>query len=127
MQSKELLFVNKTSVGERYVTVALADRISFNNAPISPEVAQRFLELVGAGNVCIEFSARKTRCRWGTAYKKKGRIVLYRHSVWMLLHELAHIQAPAGAKHSRVFARVLDGLFAKWQQATGAAGAKGGL
>lgn len=39
---------------------------------------------------------------------KFGRVQLYRHSIWVLLHELAHIMAGPGKAHGPVFGQTLD-------------------
>jgi hypothetical protein len=31
---------------------------------------------------------------WGTANRVKGKVTLYRWSVWVLIHELGHIVTP---------------------------------
>jgi predicted metal-dependent hydrolase len=95
----------------------MADRINWNNTPLSPEVARRFLDSIDMADTTVTFSKRKTKRRWGTAWKKTNRITLYRHSVWMFLHELAHIKAPVKSGHGREFAQALDDLFAAWQKA----------
>jgi hypothetical protein len=42
-------------------------------------------------NFKVMLSNRQTVRRWGTAYYHKEKILLYRHSVWIFIHELAHI------------------------------------
>ncbi len=58
----------------------------------------------------FDFSDRQTTKQWGTAWPHKNRFAVYRKSVWVFLHELAHVWAPKDAKHGTEFGRTLDEL-----------------
>jgi hypothetical protein len=49
-----------------------------------------------------------------------GRVTLYHHSVWVLLHELAHALLPSSESHGPNFGRKLDELTV-WYFETGLA------
>ena len=106
------------STGESLVNVSEEERVRLNNKEITPEIAKLFL-LAHKLPVTVEFSKRQTKKRWGSAWSKTRRMVLYRHTVWMFLHELAHIIAGNNEGHSRMFAIVLQGLYSKWTKLEG--------
>ena len=105
-------YTNQRMTGEYYVHVSRDERIRLNNEPITGEKATLFLmwqNIVAS----VEFSNRKTEYRWGTCWQKSKRIVLYRHSVWVFLHELAHLVAPDD-NHMGDYPTALRGLYLQW-------------
>jgi hypothetical protein len=61
-----------------------------------------------------------TRCKkWGEAYNWSRNVVLFRHSVWLLLHEVAHIVAPVDALHDYRFAKNLRLVHGWWKEFKG--------
>ncbi len=96
-------------------------RIQMNNQKISEKTGGIFLWFLvkEKGLVCFKetglfFSSRQTRRRWGTANSGTNRITLYRHSAWMLLHELAHIPVGVEKGHGWEFGETLDILAKVW-------------
>lgn len=91
-------------------------RVAFNNVPITPGEAWRFVrQHFPDRQIRITFSNRKPRKRWGTAWPKEQRATIYRHSVAVFLHELAHLTSPGVPGHNPPFARELDRLFKLWR------------
>src|SRR4030042_4822372 len=105
---------DKIGTGEDLVRVPLAERIRLNNTPLNIGDAQAFLEWQQLP-VRVEFSYQHTKRRWGSAWPKERRIVLYRHTVWIFLHDLAHVLCNPGEHHGHRFARCLEGLYLKWK------------
>lgn len=68
----------------------------------------------------VTLSNRKTVKRWGTACPDKTKILMYRHSVWIFLHELSHLISPpvrVGNKwdiHGQHFGSTLTKLYQIW-------------
>lgn len=104
--------------GECLVRVPRSERIRLNNTPLDIEQAEMFL-MWQRLPVKVEFSYRATSQRWGSAWPKEGRMVLYRHAVWIFLHELAHLLADPNEHHGSQFARCLEGLYLKWKEIEG--------
>ena len=101
--------------GHAYVQVPRAEILRLENMPITLEDATLFLQWQQIP-LTIEFSERNTKQRWGTAWPKEGRIILYRHSIWTFLHEVAHIVAGPGQHHAGDFPAALRGLYIAWKQ-----------
>lgn len=59
---------------------------------------------------------RKKKFLWGLAWPWCRTITLYRHSVWVFLHELAHIYAPVNEAHGKKFAIHLERVYNYWRQ-----------
>lgn len=108
----------KTSTGESLVNVSVSERLRLLNEEITPDTAKLFL-IAHKLPVTVEFSRRDTKIRWGTAWAKKRKIILYRHCIWMFLHELAHVMAGPGEHHGELFALALQGLYLKWKELEG--------
>lgn len=60
---------------------------------------------------------------WGLAYHLNPRyfhphrhIILYRHSVWIFLHEIAHVCAPINSLHDKIFAKQLRKIYGHWKE-----------
>jgi hypothetical protein len=117
---KPLTKKTKAGTGERFVRTPEDERIALNNVPIRYQEAQAF-----AAWYCdaysrpklrnLTFSKRRTKRRWGTTWPTEGRIILYRHAVWIFLHELAHITVnDPHAHHNKAFARELETVHDAW-------------
>lgn len=105
-------YTNQRMTGEYYVEVTRDERIRLNNKPIDGDKTTLFLKWQNVP-AKVEFSNRTTKYRWGTTWQKRKRIVLYRHSVWVFLHELAHLVAPQD-NHGPDFGVALRGLYLQW-------------
>jgi hypothetical protein len=59
---------------------------------------------------------RSTSAAWGLAWDEKGLAVLYRPSVAVMLHELAHLLtwAKSSSAHGKAFAENMDYLIDRW-------------
>jgi hypothetical protein len=103
-----------------------------NNIKITRYMANKFFDYlvstkkIKRNNIKMVFSVRKVRAypakrilKWGESIEYSNEIVLYRHSVWILLHELAHVVAPWNAKHDRRFAKKLQLLNRWWGEFKG--------
>lgn len=89
-------------------------RLELNNMQITPSMAKAFADAIYPGHLFrFTFSSRRTKNRWGTAWLSEGRLTLYRHSVHVFLHELAHLSTREA--HTARFARELDKLVAAWR------------
>ena len=111
---KPLERVSYHGTGDSYVQVHQAEMIRLENRPITPEEAGLFLQWQQIP-CTVEFSWRDTKRQWGTAWTKSRRVVLYRHSVWTFLHELAHIVAGHHG-HAGDFPVALRGLYLAWRE-----------
>jgi hypothetical protein len=107
-------YTNHPGTGNSYVGVEWSEMVRLQNTPVDKEQIKLFLTWQQMA-VTVELSSRQTRKRWGSAWPKKKRIVLYRQSVWTFLHELAHVLTP-GDHHSGMFPAALHGLYLKWKE-----------
>lgn len=105
---------NSIGTGESYVRVPRAEVLRLNNTHITPEIAELFL-LANMIPCQVEFSSRDTKRRWGTAFARSKRVILYRHTVWTFLHEVAHTIADVAEHHGPQFGQILDALYLKWK------------
>jgi len=88
---------------------------ALNNTPIDAGAIALFLRsLSGCADIRVTLSNRRPKWRWGTAWPSERRMILYRHSVMVFLHELAHIKGKT-CYHRVGFARELDRLVIKWE------------
>ena len=106
--------VKECGTGNSYVQVAQSEMLRLENVPLSMEMATLFLHWQKI-SLTLEFSQRDTKSRWGTAWPKKRKVVLYRHSVWTFLHEVAHVVAGHHG-HVGVFPVALRGLYLAWRE-----------
>lgn len=98
--------------GDYYCTVPEEVRVALNNTLISESQIGLILGLVSC-KTKVYLMTRTPRHRWGTAFKKSNRILLYRPSVWTFLHELAHILTEEYG-HGLEFGKKLDTLCELW-------------
>lgn len=106
--------VARTGTGEAYCITSHAERVRLHNIEIQPDMALAFLQWQQIP-AKVEFSQRATQRRWGTAWTKSRRVILYRASVWTFLHEIAHIVA-GNPGHGPDFGQVLHALYLKWKE-----------
>lgn len=87
--------VTKTSgTGNSTCPVPKAEQVRLQNHLIDNAVVGQFLDLLydmGEDIISVELSNRRTTQRWGTAWSYDRRVVLYRHTAWCFLHEVAHV------------------------------------
>jgi len=108
-----------TGTGESHCGVSESIRVKMNNTPISQMEAAFFAryawkQIHGTDKeITIEFSERRTKNQWGTAWRHSLRITLYRWSVGIFLHELAHLTADEGG-HGPAFGAALNKLYILW-------------
>ncbi len=105
--------------GERYCRTSPELRVALNNTGIPHGHVSTVLRICGVRGVDVILSDRKTIHRWGTAKQKERKVILYRHSIKVLIHELAHIVAydrctKRGWGHSSFFSRVMDEMIEKY-------------
>ena len=112
--------VDTVGTGEGLVKTPLALRLQLKNTPIDEANALAFVDLLKSHygfeqyNIKVSFSLRVTYRRWGTAFYRQRRIILYRHDIATFLHELAHIVEFlkwGSSGHGERFAGELDYLF----------------
>ena len=113
--------------GESYCRIKLAIRVEANNTPVTQIEAAMFARYAWKKTkgtdeeVFIEFSERRTSNRWGTAWCRQRRLTLYRHSVAVFLHELAHLLCADREGHGPTFGAMLDNLYLLWNMDEGVA------
>jgi hypothetical protein len=85
---------------------------------IKPAQAKAFMDFHGYSHLyTIGWSYRQTTTVWGTAWPKERRAIIYRWTVDVFLHELAHLIAgPECIAHGAEFAKILDELIVNWFQ-----------
>jgi predicted metal-dependent hydrolase len=110
---------NCTGTGNDRCNVERDEMVRLNNIPIERIQIINFTKKLGLyGKTHVILSNRKTVARWGTCWTQTGRIILYRHSVWIFLHELAHI-ASKSPGHGSDFGDALDTLYLEWMDFAG--------
>lgn len=80
---------NKSTKG-----VTDAEKLRLTNVLIDRAGMDEFLNLLydnGEAKMDITLSDRRTTRRWGSAFYMDRRVILYRHTVWVFLHEVAHV------------------------------------
>jgi hypothetical protein len=117
-------------IGEDQVkTISWEEKKKLNNEKLTRYMANKFISFLQKNkkinhNIKIIFSTKKIyapgtrKAYWGIAYtsSRPPTLVLYRHSVWIFLHELAHACAPEKIFHGEVFAKYLRKLHSYWKE-----------
>lgn len=106
--------VYTTGTGNRYVAYPYQSIVELNNQQLTNQDVKGFLKYVNMERVKVKLSNRRTMRRWGTAWPAEERFTLYRHSVWVFIHELSHIAAGPGNGHNRVFGSSCTRMIMKW-------------
>jgi hypothetical protein len=86
--------VYTSGTGNSTCPVPKAEQIRLQNHLIDDSVVGQVLDLLydmGEDIISVELSHRRTTQRWGTAWPRDRRVILYRHTAWCFLHEVAHI------------------------------------
>jgi hypothetical protein len=102
------------------------EMVRLQNWVIDYSVVQDFLQLLydmGEEPIKVKLSNRRTSSRWGTAWGRERRTVIYRHTAWTFLHELAHILVwnkdnlfKQPKAHGREFGKYLKMLYETWME-----------
>jgi hypothetical protein len=74
--------------------VSDAEKLRLSNVLIDDAGVDEFLSVLygtGEPKMSVELSNRRTSRQWGTAWYWDRRTVIYRHTAWVVLHEIAHI------------------------------------
>lgn len=115
-------FMNFPGTGNSKVYTNSDILIELNNIPITKEKIDIFFKILKINDISVKMSNRKTVRRWGTANFQTRQITLYRHSVMVFIHELAHIFTRASMKNGRwdyhgyEFGRTVDYFIIIWQK-----------
>lgn len=91
----------KSGTGNSTCPVPETERVRLQNHLIDDSVVSDFMQVLydmGEDIISVELSYRRTTNRWGTAWSNTRRVVLYRHTAWCFLHEVAHIINDGDAK-----------------------------
>jgi hypothetical protein len=105
---------NQCGTGEHLCKTSSATRLKLNNTEISHEEAEELKfklqkHFLFTPHIRLEFSDRHYPRRWGSAWVASRRIKIYRHSVEVVLHELAHVLVGDPREHhGKRFAATLD-------------------
>ena len=110
-------------------TISWEEKKKLNNEKLTRYMANKFIAFLLKNkkinyNIKAIFSTKKvyapgTRIAyWGLTYTlcRPTTLILYRHSVWILLHELAHACSPKGEFHGEIFAKHLRKLHSHWKE-----------
>ena len=87
-------FMNKPGTGNKSCKVSASEKLRLTNLIVNRKDVDAFLDVLyatGEDRISVEISSRRTSSRWGTAWTTERRCILYRHTVWVYLHELAHV------------------------------------
>jgi len=110
-----------SGTGESKVKTPEIKRVLLNNTPINKRDAAGFSawysrEYKKPRLFSLTLSNRKCKRRWGTTWPSRSRIILYRHSVSVFLHELAHITVDDPKEHHGAkFSAELDNIYRAWE------------
>jgi hypothetical protein len=108
--------------GERLVKTPVGTRVALNHVFFDrPKHVRAFIaalcKRLNIKTPEITVSSACTTHRWGTGWRTgsakypSGRVIIYRWSVWVVLHEMAHVMAMRPLEdHGPTFARRLDHL-----------------
>ena len=112
--------VNNNGTGESRLSKEHKVRmVNLNNSPVTLSKINAFFKINNLRPSHVNLSDRSTKCRWGTAWHTQNRLILYRHSEGVFIHELAHIHAyrkySVNCKHDTVFTSVLEKLMDMWE------------
>jgi len=111
--NNQLTQVSSRGTGNSWCRAPLDRQIQLNNQTITLEEVARFLALIKC-DARVVVPNRMTKQRWGVARISRNEVVLYRCSVWVFLHEVAHMLTP-GCGHGPKFGEKLDALQMVWQ------------
>jgi len=126
-----LTYSNSAGSGNSKVKLPKSEMVKANNTPISRKEVTDFMRYISGAypnlpKLFIQLSNRPTTRRWGTAFPRQNKIILYRHSVFVFLHELAHFVAPpdkvfCGPRdiHGVKFGQALTNLYKEWKSVMG--------
>lgn len=121
-------FMNKPGTGNKTTKVSDSEKLRLTNIIIERAEVDAFLKALydrGEDKIKVELSPRRTSKRWGSAWTLERRVALYRHTVWVFLHEIAHIldvhiEQPSGRivssnkPHGRDFGYHLKKMYELW-------------
>ncbi len=119
---KELTKAYSNGTGESQLKETYKKRmVELNNTPITETIICEFFLATKIPSAKVNMSNRKTKRRWGTTWTGQNRMILYRHSVGVFLHEFAHIYVNRGRNesvkaHGVEFARSLENLIDIWDK-----------
>jgi predicted SprT family Zn-dependent metalloprotease len=94
---KELPRAFSPGTGNKSSRVRRDDMIALNDINIGQYDFNAFIKMINKEHfnkdidIDIILSNRQCKNRWGTAYLIRKKVLLYRHSVWVFLHEIAHV------------------------------------
>jgi hypothetical protein len=94
ISNSRFAYTTHPGTGNKSCRVDAAEKIRLSNIIIDHAGVTEFMDILyssGERNIKVELSNRHTSKRWGCAWTMSRRIKLYRHTVWVFLHELAHI------------------------------------
>lgn len=126
----------KSGTGNSTCPVSKDEQVRLQNHLIDESVVADFMQTLydmGEDVISVELSHRQTTQRWGTAWTLKRRVVLYRHTAWTFLHEVAHIINDGDARneaekanapyyqykrkaHGRSFGKYQEMLYDLWME-----------
>jgi hypothetical protein len=114
--------------GEDWVkTIPWKEKRNLNNEKLTRYMANKFISFLLKNKkikhtIKTTFSTKKEydpitrQVYWGYTYTHTRNIILYRQSVWIFLHELAHACAPINSFHDQKFANQLQRLHGHWKK-----------
>jgi hypothetical protein len=122
-------FTRHPGTGNKSCRVSTTEKLRLSNILIDRAGVTEFMNILyatGERNITVELSNRRTSSRWGTAWTMARRVKIYRHTVWVFLHELAHIldvkknftglTISARKPHGRDFGNHLACLYGIWKE-----------
>lgn len=115
--------------GNKSCKVKASEKLRLSNILIDQAGVDEFMKVLyatGEKVMSIKLSDRFCRNRWGSAWRLERRVAIYRHTVWVFLHEVAHIldikksftgERVAGVKpHGRDFGMHLSCLYEMYME-----------
>ena len=94
LKGSRFRYVPNPGTGNKSTKVTKSEKVRLANIIITNIEVINFLKLLyrmGEAKIQVNLSNRRTSKQWGVARTNQRRVVIYRHTIWVFLHEIAHI------------------------------------
>jgi len=127
---KRIIYKSFPGSGNYSARVPRNEMVKLNNINIAKYDFNAFIKMINKKyfekdiNIFIDLNYRICKYSWGVAYYSKKKVILYRHSIWIFLHEIAHIydyhinsmeSQYRRRPHGRMFGEILNRIYKLWK------------